>query len=145
MIEIKRVYDTQSDKDGFRVLVDRLWPRGLSKKSSKIDLWLKDIAPSDGLRKWFAHDPKKWPDFKKRYGKEMEEKTQITSELESLERKKRKITLLYAAKDRVHNNAAFLREYLQKHGPSLPPQGSSTVPSNFGCDRKKEKAKGRVS
>lgn len=114
MIEIKRVYDDISDADGFRILVDKLWPRGLSKKSARIDLWYKEIAPSDSLRKWFSHDPEKWIEFKKRYRKELVQKKVAVSKLKSLAKEKRKITLLYGAKDQEHNNAVFLQKYLQK-------------------------------
>jgi len=114
LIRIKRVYEIPSDEDGFRVLIDRLWPRGLSKEPAQIDLWLKDIAPSDKLRKWFSHDPKKWNEFKKRYSKELDEKRELASRIKSLEKEEKRITLLYAAKDTEHNNAVFLQEYLRK-------------------------------
>ena len=114
MIRIKRVYEPPSEQDGFRILVDRLWPRGLSKESAQIDLWLKDVAPSDDLRKWFSHDPKKWLEFKKKYRKELDEKNELVSRLGSLRKEKKSMTLLYGAKDTEHNNAVFLQEYLQK-------------------------------
>lgn len=114
MIKIKRVYEPFSDQDGFRVLVDRLWPRGLSKESAKIDMWLKEIAPSDTLRKWFSHDPKKWQEFKNRYRKELGGKKDSMTKLKTIEKEKKKITLLYAAKDTEHNNAVFLQEYMKK-------------------------------
>lgn len=114
MIKIKRVYEPFSDQDGFRVLVDRLWPRGLSKESAKIDMWLKEIAPSDILRKWFSHDPKKWQEFKNRYKKELGENKDAIAKLKTIEKEKKKITLLYAAKDTEHNNAVFLQEYMKK-------------------------------
>lgn len=114
MIKIKRAYESFSDQDGFRILVDRLWPRGLSKESARIDMWLKEIAPSDALRKWFSHDPKKWQDFKSRYQKELNGKKDAISKLRAIEKEKKKITLLYAAKDTEHNNAVFLQEYMKK-------------------------------
>ncbi|MFZ1076151.1 MAG: DUF488 family protein [Nitrosotalea sp.] len=114
MIKIKRVYESSSEEDGFRILIDRLWPRGLSKESAQIDAWLKDIAPSDNLRKWFSHDPKKWIEFKKRYYKELEEKKDIVSKIRLFEKEKRMVTFLYSAKDKEHNNAVFLQEYMQK-------------------------------
>ncbi len=114
MIRVKRVYESPSDQDGFRVLVDRLWPRGLSKESAQIDLWLKDIAPSDKLRKRFSHDPKKWSEFKNRYRAELDTKKDLVLKLRLVEKEKKKITLLYAAKDLEYNNAIFLKEYLQK-------------------------------
>lgn len=114
MIKIKRIYETPSSGDGFRVLVDRLWPRGLSKDSAKIDLWLKDIAPSDKLRKWFSHDPKKWLEFNKRYHLELKEKSELTSNLKKLEQEKKVVTLLFSAKNEKQNNAVSLFQYLQK-------------------------------
>jgi uncharacterized protein YeaO (DUF488 family) len=114
LIKTKRVYEHASEEDGFRVLVDRLWPRGLSKESAQIDVWLKEIAPSDNLRKWFSHDPKKWSEFKKRYREELKERKEIVSKIKSLEKEKKVITFLYSAKDKEHNNAVFLQEYMQK-------------------------------
>jgi len=110
MIKIKRIYEAPSNGDGFRVLVDRLWPRGISKDKAKIDLWLKDIAPSDQLRKWFAHDPEKWENFKRRYFKELDKKKDLVNK--NLKQFKDGITLLYAAKDDKHNNAQALKEYI---------------------------------
>jgi uncharacterized protein YeaO (DUF488 family) len=110
MIKIKRIYEAPSYGDGFRVLVDRLWPRGVSKDKAKIDLWLKDIAPSDQLRKWFAHDPAKWGNFKRKYFKELDKNKDLVNK--NLRRSKNNITLLYAAKDDKHNNAQALKEYI---------------------------------
>ena len=114
MIKIKRIYESSSEEDGFRILIDRLWPRGLSKESAQIDTWLKDIAPSDSLRKWFSHDPKKWSEFKKRYREELKEKKDTISMIKSFEKEKKTITFLYSAKDKEYNNAVFLQEYMQK-------------------------------
>lgn len=114
MIKIKRIYSESSSDDGYRILVDRLWPRGLSKDSAKVDLWLKDIAPSDKLRKWFSHDPKKWTEFNKKYHIELREKVNLISRLKELEAGKRTLTLLFSAKNEEYNNAISLREYLQK-------------------------------
>jgi uncharacterized protein YeaO (DUF488 family) len=114
MIRIKRVYEAPEEADGFRVLVDRLWPRGLSKEKAKADLWLKDIGPSDGLRKWFGHDPKKCAAFKKRYEAELKSKPDLLSRIASLE-KKGAVTLLYAAKEAGCNNATVLRDYLSEY------------------------------
>ena len=114
LIKIKRIYDPPSDQDGFRILVDRLWPRGISKESAQIDLWFKDIAPTDNLRKWFSHDPKKWTEFKSRYRKELNGKKDLVLRLGLLEKEKKRITLLYAAKDTENNNAILLQEYLRK-------------------------------
>lgn len=110
MIKIKRIYETPLDGDGFRILVDRLWPRGVSKDKAKIDLWLKDIAPSDQLRKWFAHDPAKWMEFKRKYFKELDKKKDLINQVPK--KAKNNITLLYAAKDDKHNNAQALKEYI---------------------------------
>jgi len=91
----------------------RLWPRGLSKDKAKVDLWLKDMAPSDELRKWFSHDPVKWPEFRKRYKEELKDKHELVKQL-CEESKKGKVTLLFAAKETEHNNAVVLKEVLSK-------------------------------
>lgn len=112
MIRVKRVYEQPSDRDGFRVLVDRLWPRGIRKSEVKLDLWLKEIAPEDKLRKWFSHDPEKWEGFRKCYLEELEQKEEYIQEL--LEKARESdLTLLYAAKDEAFNNAVVLKEYLE--------------------------------
>jgi uncharacterized protein YeaO (DUF488 family) len=111
MIKIKRIYESPSKDDGFRVLVDRLWPRGISKAKVKLNLWLKDIAPSDVLRKWFGHKETRWKEFKKRYLKELEDKKELIEQLKTIN-KKRDITLLYAAKDEDKNNAVVIRDLL---------------------------------
>jgi uncharacterized protein YeaO (DUF488 family) len=112
-ILIKRTYDAPERKDGFRILVDRLWPRGLKKEDSRTREWLKDIAPSDGLRKWFSHDPDKWQEFKRRYFKELIEKNDLIKQLKE-KAKGQTITLLYSAKDLKYNNAVALKEYLER-------------------------------
>jgi len=114
-MRIKRTYDAPDKEDGYRILVDRLWPRGVAKEKAKVDLWLKEIAPSDELRKWFAHDPTKWEEFKKRYAKELETKQDLVKEIEQTT-KKGTVTLLYSAKDSEHNNAVALKAYLEKGG-----------------------------
>ena len=112
-ISLKRVYDKPSIKDGFRVLVDRLWPRGVNKKAAAIDLWCKDIAPSGDLRKWFGHNPAKWDEFKSRYFKELDTNREAVSLL--VEKAGRgPLTLLFSAKDKIFNNAAALMEYIKK-------------------------------
>lgn len=112
MIRSKRVYESASEQDGVRVLVDRLWPRGLSKDKANIDLWLKEIAPDNSLRKWFSHDPEKWEEFRKMYLEELKQKEDQVQEL--LEKAvETDLTLLYAAKDENLNNAAILKEYLE--------------------------------
>ena len=113
MIKIKRVYDPPEPGDGKRILIDRLWPRGLKKEDLKMDEWLKEIAPSDKLRKWFSHDPKKYEEFKKRYAKELEDKSGILARIKA-EAKKGTVTILFSAKDTEHNNAKVLRELLTK-------------------------------
>ncbi len=112
MIRIKRIYDAPSSNDGYRVLVDRLWPRGISKEKAGIDIWLKEAAPSDELRKWFNHEPQKWSVFKKKYFVELEDKQEILGPI--IEKHGKGVTLLYGAKDQDHNNAAALKEYLEK-------------------------------
>jgi uncharacterized protein YeaO (DUF488 family) len=113
MIQIKRIYDKPDKNDGRRILVDRLWPRGIKKENARIDLWLKDIAPSDELRKWFSHDPVKWPEFRTRYKEELKNKPELLKQLRE-ESKKEDITLLFSAKDTEHNNAAVLKEVLSR-------------------------------
>jgi len=108
----KRIYEKPEKADGFRILVDRLWPRGLSKEKAQVDEWLKDIAPSDELRKWFSHDPQKWEVFKKRYFGELETKKELI-ELIVTKSKGKPVTLVYAAKEEKFNNALSLKEYLE--------------------------------
>ena len=108
MVRVKRVYEPAKGADGFRVLVDRLWPRGLSKAQAHVDLWLRDVAPSDALRQWFAHDPDKWPEFQRRYHAELKDKTDALRSLHQLEQEHRVITLVYAASDTLRNNAVVL-------------------------------------
>lgn len=112
IIQLKRAYDPPKKSDGFRVLVDRLWPRGVKKESAKIDLWLKEIAPSTELRKWYDHDPEKWSEFKRYYAKELNKKEDLFKELFSL--KMKTITLVFGAKDIEHSHALFLQQYMQK-------------------------------
>ena len=110
-LKIKRVYEKPGKEDGQRILVDRLWPRGLTKEKAAIDLWLKEIAPSTGLRKWFDHDPDKWNEFQKRYHQELKEnKEQVQILNEQL--KKGAATLVYGARDEQHNEALVLMEWL---------------------------------
>lgn len=112
-IRIKRVYEQPNDEDGFRVLVDRLWPRGLTKEKAAIDLWLKEIAPTTELRKWFSHDPEKWNEFKKRYFNELKENKVSVSVLKD-HLKKGAVTLVYAARDEAHNEALLLCNLLKE-------------------------------
>jgi uncharacterized protein YeaO (DUF488 family) len=112
MIQLKRVYEKPARGDGLRVLVERLWPRGLSKERAAVDLWLKDVAPSPELRKWFGHDPARWVEFQKRYAKELRENKEA---VEVLKEKARKgtVTLVYAARDEEHNGALALKRFLE--------------------------------
>jgi uncharacterized protein YeaO (DUF488 family) len=112
-LKIKRVYEEPAKSDGYRVLVDRIWPRGLKKSEALIDKWLKEIAPSTGLRKWFKHDPAKWEQFKKKYAAELKKHREEVEEL-ARESRKRTVTLLFGAKDTAHNNAVALEEYLER-------------------------------
>ena len=113
MFGIKRVYEKPVEGDGIRVLIDRLWPRGLKKEEAKIDQWMKEIAPSGNLRKWFSHKEKRWQEFKSRYMKELKDKNELLKQLIDLGKKK-KVTLLYAAKKEEINNAQVLLEVLKK-------------------------------
>lgn len=110
---VKRVYEEPEKTDGFRILVDRVWPRGMTKEKAHVDLWLKDAGPSTALRKWFAHDPKKWDEFKKRYLKELKDKKEITGQIKE-NAKNGTVTLVYSAKDEEHNQAVVLKEFLLK-------------------------------
>jgi uncharacterized protein YeaO (DUF488 family) len=111
-IKLKRAYDKPSAEDGYRILVDRIWPRGVSKQDVKVEQWLKDIAPSKELRKWFKHDPEKWSEFKKRYFNELKSKSKAVEELMQIA-KEQAVTLVYAAKDKEYNNAVALKEYIE--------------------------------
>jgi uncharacterized protein YeaO (DUF488 family) len=112
-IRIKRVYEKPGREDGKRILVDRLWPRGLTKQKARVDLWLKQIAPSTPLRKWFAHDPGKWKEFSDRYRGEIKKNKEQLTLIKEIIRKDHS-TLLYAAKDETHNAAVVLKEFLEK-------------------------------
>jgi uncharacterized protein YeaO (DUF488 family) len=111
-IRLKRAYTAAADEDGTRVLVDRLWPRGVSKEKARLDLWLKAIAPSTELRKWFNHDPAKWREFRQRYTQELEDNPEAVKRLLDLADAGR-VTLIYGAKDEMHNEAVVLKEYLE--------------------------------
>ena len=110
-VRIKRVYEPAVKDDGLRVLVDRLWPRGLSKEAARIDLWLKDVAPSHTLRRWFDHDTGKWDEFRRRYAAELRLTPDAFSQLATLARRRR-VTLLFSSRELVHNNARALQERL---------------------------------
>jgi uncharacterized protein YeaO (DUF488 family) len=113
MFELKRVYEPPTRRDGFRVLVERLWPRGISKDKAALDLWLKEIAPSTELRTWFGHDPAKWAEFQTRYLRELGHKPDLARQLKQ-QAQRRTVTLVYAAHDREHNAAVVLKAYLER-------------------------------
>jgi uncharacterized protein YeaO (DUF488 family) len=124
LIRVQRIYDnpTGRNKDGFRILVDRLWPRGLSKDKVKVDVWQKDIAPSNSLRKWFGHDEKKWDEFKRRYFKELDKKNELVYMIlckVKEEESSSSITLLYGTKEDRFNNAVALKEYLDEKAKNV--------------------------
>lgn len=111
-IKIKRAYESPEKDDGVRILIDRLWPRGITKEKARIDLWLKDLAPSTELRQWFGHDPEKWEEFKKRYFAELDKNPEAVETLRA-QAKKDTVTLVFGAKDAEHSNAQALEEYLK--------------------------------
>ncbi|MDD3488109.1 MAG: DUF488 family protein [Candidatus Pacebacteria bacterium] len=112
MVKIKRIYEKLEEDDGYRILIDHLWPRGISKEKAKIDLWFKEISPSNELRQWFNHDPEKWLEFQKKYKEELKLKKEIVNELKEIIKKKKKVTLLYSAVDMKYNNAVALKKIL---------------------------------
>jgi len=112
MLRTKRVYEQPSDEDGFRVLVDRLWPRGLTREAARIDFWAKEVAPSDYLRRWFGHDAAKWDEFRRRYKQQLDGNEELDV-LRTVVREKDDVTFVFAAKDEHHNNAVALKELLQ--------------------------------
>jgi uncharacterized protein YeaO (DUF488 family) len=113
MIKTKRIYEPRSKADGFRILVDRLWPRGVKKEDAHYDDWLKEVAPSTELRKWFNHDPEKWTPFKAKYKTELKG-SEALKELRALIKKHKTVTLLYGAKDEEHNHALALKQFLAR-------------------------------
>jgi uncharacterized protein YeaO (DUF488 family) len=110
-VKLKRAYEAPAVEDGTRILVDRLWPRGIKKADAAIDLWMKDVAPSTGLRQWFGHETDRWQEFRRRYVDELRQKSDLVDELRALARKG-PITLVFAAHDQTHNDAVVLREIL---------------------------------
>jgi uncharacterized protein YeaO (DUF488 family) len=115
-IRLKRAYDPPSPEDGVRVLVDRLWPRGLAKSEAAIDRWLKEVAPSSELRRWFGHDPRKWHEFRRKYQVELSSRGDLLKELR-LAAQKGPLTLVYSARDQEHNQAVVLRDVLERVSP----------------------------
>ena len=112
MIQLKRAYDEPAKDDGLRILVDRLWPRGVSKVEAHIDEWLKDVAPTPALRTWFGHDPERWAEFRRRYTAELKQRTEAIAELRDLISGKR-VTFVYGAKDRGHTHAIVLKDFVE--------------------------------
>jgi len=112
VIKTKRAYDAPSEKDGMRVLVDRLWPRGIKKEYLKIDLWLKEVAPSEVIRKWFSHDPERWVEFKSHYFEELREKDELLKAI--INAPEKVVTLVYGSKNTEINNAVALKEYIER-------------------------------
>ena len=112
-VKVKRAYDLPEPGDGYRILVDRLWPRGVSKEKAKIDLWLKEIGPSTELRKWFGHDPKRWTKFREKYLAELKTHSDLLDVIKEAARHG-PVTLIYAARDEEHNEAVVLQEYLEQ-------------------------------
>lgn len=112
MVKLKRIYEKAEKDDGYRVLVDRLWPRGISKERAALDLWLKDIAPSTELRQWFGHDPEKWVSFQEKYRAEIMANKEVFNQLKDIVKKHKDVTILYGAKDEVHNEAQVIKELL---------------------------------
>ena len=117
MIRTERIYNP-AKSDGFRILVDRLWPRGLTKDDAKVDLWLKEIGPSNELRKWYSHDPDKWMEFKKKFFQELDQKKDLVDQI-IIRARESDLILLYGAKDEEHNNAVALREYIETMDENL--------------------------
>jgi uncharacterized protein YeaO (DUF488 family) len=113
MIQVKRVYEPPSARDGARFLVERLWPRGMKKEELRLDEWLKEAAPSDKLRRWFGHVPERWEEFRRRYFLELDEKPESWEPIRKAARRGT-VTLLYSARDTEHNSAAALKEYLKR-------------------------------
>lgn len=134
-ILVKRVYEPVAKSDGYRVLVDRLWPRGLSKEDAHIDLWLREVGPSTALRKWFNHDPARWTEFQRRYHAELKKKTGLVVELK-IRAKKGIVTLLYSAKDEQRNQAVALRSFLLKQSAARKPIMRMTKPAPIATLRK---------
>jgi uncharacterized protein YeaO (DUF488 family) len=113
MIAVKRVYEPRSAGDGYRILVDRLWPRGLTQEAAAVDLWLRDIAPTSALRKWYGHDVERWPEFRKRYRRELDGHRELLDLVLDIEQHRKQVTLLFAARDIDHNEAQVLADVLR--------------------------------
>ena len=116
VIRLKRVYEPPSDEDGFRVLVERLWPRGITKDRAKVDLWVKDAGASPELRSWFGHDPEKWDEFRRKYFGEIRQRPLVLKMLQETIRERKPVTFVFSAHDEHHNNAVALKEFLEGEG-----------------------------
>lgn len=114
-IKVKRVYEPESEDDGYRLLVDRLWPRGLTEETAGVDLWMRDVAPSTELRKWYGHEIDKWPEFRGRYEEELTHHGELLDLIRDIEQHRKTVTLLFGAKDEEHNEANVLAEVLKRH------------------------------
>jgi uncharacterized protein YeaO (DUF488 family) len=112
VLQLKRAYEPAGRLDGYRILVDRLWPRGVSKETAAIDEWMKEVAPSAELRRWFGHDPEKWREFRRRYRRELEPRTHLLRDIAALASRHR-VTLVYGARDELHNDAVVLAELIR--------------------------------
>ena len=112
MVKVKRIYEKPEESDGYRILVDRLWPRGVSKEKAALNLWLKDIAPSNELRKWYNHEPEKWPQFQKKYQAEIAANKEVFEQLKEVVKKEKNVTLLYATREEKRNEAQVLKDLL---------------------------------
>jgi uncharacterized protein YeaO (DUF488 family) len=113
VLKVKRIYEAPAASDGYRVLVDRLWPRGLSKERAQVDLWMKEIAPSDALRRWFGHAPARWTEFQRRYRGELRQNPQLTLQLKQILKEHRVVTLLFSAREEQHNQAMALLAFMR--------------------------------
>lgn len=140
-VALKRVYDTPAESDGFRILVDRLWPRGLSKQAARVDEWLRDIAPSNELRRWYHARPSQWPAFRKKYLQELHDPgtMAVLEQLYGLVRRHAHVTLLFGSRNLEHNNAAVLKQLLE--GARKPP--SSSGPAQAAAGRARARARAR--
>ncbi|MCA1959068.1 MAG: DUF488 domain-containing protein [Nitrospira sp.] len=137
-VSVKRIYEPQAKSDGFRVLVDRLWPRGISKETAHIDLWLREIGPSTALRKWFNHDPSRWAEFCRHYQAELKEKENLLALLVK-EAQTKPITLLYSAKDERYNQAVALQSFLLTHIRFSQPRVPQKTTAEIASEKKRRK------
>lgn len=117
VLKLKRIYEVPQNSDGYRILVDRIWPRGVSKERAAIALWLKEVGPSTGLRKWFGHDPARWLEFQKRYRQELRGRPELTARIKQLEKEHGVVTLVFSARDEERNQAVVIRDFLAKRSP----------------------------